>query len=71
MARLKKKLSTQELLYVSIRNELAAKKDRLRTQQEEIERLRALRVSLLDTPTEAESLGDPLPAPAEDAGQTV
>jgi chromosome segregation ATPase len=54
-ARLKKKLSTQELLYVSIRNELAAKKDRLRTQQEEVERLRALRVAFLDTPSETDS----------------
>lgn len=48
VARLKRKLSTQELLYVSMRSELDAKKDRLRTQQEEVERLRALRVAMLD-----------------------
>ena len=45
-ARLEKKLETQNLLYVSLRSELDAKKDRLRTQQELIERLQALEVSL-------------------------
>ena len=45
-ARLQKKLETQNLLYVSLRSELDAKKDRLRTQQELIERLQALEVSL-------------------------
>ncbi len=45
-ARLKKKVDTQELLYVSLRTELEAKKDRLRGQQELIERLQALEVSL-------------------------
>ncbi len=45
-ARLKKKVDTQELLYVAIRTELEAKKDRLRSQQELIERLQALEVSL-------------------------
>jgi DNA repair exonuclease SbcCD ATPase subunit len=54
MERLKGKHSTQELLYVSIRSELEAKKDRLRTQIEELERLRALKVALVD----------PLPVPA-------
>jgi chromosome segregation ATPase len=43
-ARLKEKIKTQELLYVSVRGELQAKKDRLRTQTEELERLRALKV---------------------------
>ncbi|MBW2697974.1 MAG: hypothetical protein JRE70_15945 [Deltaproteobacteria bacterium] len=47
-ARLKGRIDTQERLYVSIRSELEAKKDRLRTQQEEIERLQALKVALVD-----------------------
>ena len=45
-ARLAKKVSTQELLYVSLRTELEAKKDRLRGQQELIERLQALEVAV-------------------------
>ena len=40
-------MDTQELLYVSIRSELDAKKDRLRTQQEELERLMALKAVVL------------------------
>ena len=40
-------METQELLYVSIRSELDAKKDRLRTQQEELERLMALKAVVL------------------------
>jgi len=44
--RLREKLDTQQQLYVAIRGELEAKKDRLRTQNEEIERLRALRVAV-------------------------
>lgn len=44
--RLREKLDTQQQLYVAIRGEIEAKKDRLRTQQEEIERLRALRVAI-------------------------
>jgi DNA repair exonuclease SbcCD ATPase subunit len=60
MERLKGKLSTQELLYVSIRSELEAKKDRLRTQTEELERLRALKVALVD----------PLPVPAPMAAES-
>ena len=50
--RLRGKARTQDLLYVSLRSELDAKKDRLRTQQEEIERLRALKVALVDDPPE-------------------
>jgi len=50
--RLRGKVRTQDLLYVSLRSELDAKKDRLRTQQEEIERLRALKVALVDDPPE-------------------
>ena len=58
--RLRGKARTQDLLYVSLRSELDAKKDRLRTQQEEIERLRALKVALLDDPPEnaAEAISD-------------
>ena len=46
--RLRDKLDTQQQLYVAIRGELEAKKDRLRTQNEEVERLRALRVAVQD-----------------------
>ena len=46
--RLKAKLRTQDDLYVAIRGDLAAKKDRLRTQQEQIERLQALKVAFID-----------------------
>ncbi len=50
--RLREKLDTQQQLYVAIRGELEAKKDRLRTQNEEVERLRALRVAVQeDGPT--------------------
>jgi chromosome segregation ATPase len=50
--RLREKLDTQQQLDVAIRGELEAKKDRLRTQNEEIERLRALRVAVQeDAPT--------------------
>ena len=44
--KLKRKVETQELLYVSMRSELDAKKDRLRTQQEELERLMAIQAVL-------------------------
>lgn len=46
--RLRGRIRTQEELYVAIRSELAAKKDRLRAQQEEIERLQALKVAFID-----------------------
>jgi hypothetical protein len=48
VTRLKKRLETQELAYVALRGELEAKKDRLATQAEQIERLRALKVALGD-----------------------
>ena len=50
-ARLKEKARTQETLYTSIRSELSIKKDQIRQQREEIERLRATKVALgaLDT----------------------
>ena len=43
-------MRTQDALYASLRGELEAKKDRLRTQQEELERLRALEVVLAPPP---------------------
>ena len=72
-ARLKKKVDTQELLYVSLRSELDIKKDRLRAQQEIIERLQALEVSLggrsapVPAPVpDAESAPDPVPVSGTD-----
>jgi hypothetical protein len=47
-ARLRKRLSNQEILYTSIRAELGVKADRLRTQEEELQRLRALKVAVID-----------------------
>jgi DNA repair exonuclease SbcCD ATPase subunit len=46
--RLRKRLQAQETAYVSLRGELEAKKDRLATQNEELERLRALKVTWVD-----------------------
>jgi len=68
VVRLKKRLDAQELAYVQMRGELEAKKDRLSTQQEQIERLRALKVSLVDEPAgEAPAEADaPTHAEAED-----
>jgi chromosome segregation ATPase len=43
--RLKEKALTQETLYTSIRSELSLKKDQIRQQREEIERLRATKVA--------------------------
>ncbi len=47
-ARLKKRIANQEQLYAALRAELALKKDRLRAQEEQIERLQALQVALVD-----------------------
>jgi len=47
-ARLKKRIANQEQLYAAVRAELALKKDRLRAQEEQIERLQALQVTLVD-----------------------
>ena len=44
--RLKEKVLTQQTLYTSIRSELSLKKDQIRQQREEIERLRATKVAL-------------------------
>ena len=64
--KLKRKVETQELLYVSMRSELDAKKDRLRTQQEELERLMALKAILhegdgsdpVDVPDSGEAMAE-------------
>ena len=53
--RLHKKLATQDKLYVSVRSELEAKKDRIRAQTEELERLRAFKVAVIDPVPEAVS----------------
>lgn len=50
--RLKEKVLTQQTLYTSIRSELSLKKDQLRQQREEIERLRATKVALGATETD-------------------
>jgi predicted nucleic acid-binding Zn-ribbon protein len=47
-ARLRKRIDNQEQLYASLRGELEAKKDRLRTQEEQLQRLQALKVAVLD-----------------------
>jgi Sec-independent protein translocase protein TatA len=46
--RMRKRVSNQEQLYASIRAELEVKKDRLRTQEEQIQRLQALKVVVAD-----------------------
>ena len=45
-ARLRKRVTNQEQLYASLRAELDVKKDRLRTQEEQIQRLEALRAAI-------------------------
>jgi len=47
-ARMRKRMSNQEQLYASVRAELDVKKDRLRTQEEQIQRLQALKVAVAD-----------------------
>lgn len=54
VTRLKRRLEAQETAYVALRGELEAKKDRLATQAEQIERLRALKVALTDTDIDAD-----------------
>lgn len=53
--RLRRRAGAQEKLYAALRGELDAKKERLRTQQEELERLRALRLVLADDLREPEA----------------
>lgn len=45
-ARMRKRMDNQEQLYASLRAELEVKKDRLRTQEEQIQRLEALRAAV-------------------------
>lgn len=47
-ARMRKRMDNQEQLYASIRAELDVKKDRIRAQEEQIQRLQALKVAVLD-----------------------
>jgi chromosome segregation ATPase len=47
-ARMRKRMSNQEQLYASVRAELDVKKDRLRTQEEQLQRLQALKVAVID-----------------------
>ncbi len=46
--RMRKRMNNQERLYASIRAELDVKKDRLRAQEEKIQRLQALKVAVAD-----------------------
>ena len=43
-SRMRKRMANQEQLYASVRAELEVKKDRLRTQEEQIQRLQAMKV---------------------------
>ena len=47
-ARMRKRMNNQEQLYASVRAELDVKKDRLRTQEEQIQRLQAMKVVVTD-----------------------
>ena len=78
--RLAERIRTKETLYVSMRGELAIKKDQLKQQREELERLRAYRVALAEpeAPVEvesgsatAESPSRPEPPPALDPGDQL
>ena len=64
VARLKKRLQAQETAYVSLRGELEAKKDRLSTQNEELERLRALKITWVDAGGEGETVSAAEPTQA-------
>ena len=44
--RMRKRVTNQEQLYASLRAELDVKKDRLRTQEEQIQRLQALQAAI-------------------------
>jgi chromosome segregation ATPase len=47
-SRMRKRMNNQEQLYASLRAELDVKKDRLRTQEEQLQRLQALKVAIID-----------------------
>ena len=61
--RLAERVRVKETLYVSMRGELAVKKDQIKQQREELERLRAYRVALAEPEPAAEV--DPASAPAD------
>jgi chromosome segregation ATPase len=46
--RMRKRTANQEQLYASLRSELDVKKDRLRTQEEQLQRLQALKVAVME-----------------------
>jgi chromosome segregation ATPase len=48
--RLKSRVETQNTLYTSVRSELEVKKDQVRQQREDIERLQAYKVAFVDAP---------------------
>jgi len=64
ISRLRGRLRTQESVYAQLRGELEAKKDRLKTQREELERLRAYKVTLIDVAPEPAG-------PSSEAGVTA
>jgi chromosome segregation ATPase len=47
-ARTRKRMANQDQLYAALRGELEIKKDRLRTQEEQLQRLQALKAAVLD-----------------------
>lgn len=47
-ARTRKRMANQDQLYAALRGELEIKKDRLRTQEEQLQRLQALEAAVLD-----------------------
>lgn len=59
--RYKRRAAALDTAYVAQHGELEAKRDRLKTQQEELERLRAMRVTLGATDAEAEPQSEPEP----------
>ena len=69
VTRLEKKLESQETAYVQLRGELAAKKDRLTTLTEQLERLQALKVALVDADDAKPEDEAREAAPAEEAAK--
>ncbi len=57
--RQRRKAAAQDRLYLAMRGELDAKKERLRAQQEEVERLRALRLVLADDLVDPDVVASP------------
>ena len=50
--RLRVRVRNQDMLYASLRSELDVKNDRIKQQREELERMQALKVALVDTPAD-------------------